>query len=223
MSKIVQTTIQSQPLNRTVPMWYREDVFHHSIQPDQPIDLIVADEVIRRDGYKLGRLFDAGFKPATVLDLGANVGIFGAFAFHLWQPKVFAVEPLGDDVLMRLNVPEVRIMCVLAGGGFPIELIQQFAHIKTAVACMEILTLEEIMERFNLDNVDLLKVDIEGAEKELFATAAKSRTLSRIRCCVGEWHGESARQALILACKETHFLLTDYCCEDRGTFISLRL
>jgi hypothetical protein len=51
---------------------------------------------------------------------------------------------------------------------------------------VEGLTFDELMERFSLDSIDVLKVDIEGAEKEVFASSGK--WLDKVGMLVIELH-----------------------------------
>ena len=52
------------------------------------------------------------------------------------------------------------------------------------IAC-ERLTLRQILDRFGMTHIDLLKLDCEGSEFEILQDAP----LDRIRCIVGEYHG----------------------------------
>ena len=53
--------------------------------------------------------------------------------------------------------------------------------------------MESLMNEANLDGIDLLKVDVEGAEVEMFRGDAT--WLSRIGCLAIEFHGDSRRES----------------------------
>lgn len=50
------------------------------------------------------------------------------------------------------------------------------------------MTVEDIMERFNLDRIDLLKVDIEGAEKEVFSDSDAVKWIDAVDAIEVELH-----------------------------------
>ncbi len=54
-------------------------------------------------------------------------------------------------------------------------------------------TIDEICEENDLNHIDLLKVDIEGAENELFANG---HFLERVSCGIVELHGDYGLDAL---------------------------
>ena len=50
------------------------------------------------------------------------------------------------------------------------------------------LTLSQIMEKYDLDTIDILKLDCEGSEYEIIPEAHKSGALDRIQYLVMEYH-----------------------------------
>jgi FkbM family methyltransferase len=139
-----------------------------------------------RDAY-LERVYDARFEldpRGTVLDLGANIGMFTVLAARRLVPEghVIAVEPNPEvaDVLRR-NLDENRVSNV--------ELIQAAAFTTDGVARLQLAghSLGATISATNprgkvvivptinvsrlvkgIGTVDLLKVDIEGAEWSVF-------------------------------------------------------
>jgi len=49
------------------------------------------------------------------------------------------------------------------------------------------ITMTEIIDKYNIQRIDILKIDIEGAEKELFSYNYES-WLPKVRCIVIELH-----------------------------------
>ncbi len=69
-----------------------------------------------------------------------------------------------------------------AGGSWGTSMFVTFQEV-TETFTVESVTLDSIIEE--LGDVDVLKIDIEGAEHEVLAA---SRRLERVRCIVGETH-----------------------------------
>jgi FkbM family methyltransferase len=123
-----------------------------------------------------------GFTPRVVVDLGANVG-FTSVDFALRYPgaRVIAVEPEPGNVkMLRLNTAafdgiEVveaaiwshagRVALADVGHGEWGFVTVPAADVPTVGA----MTMHELMCSVGIDAIDLLKVDVEGAEHVLIA------------------------------------------------------
>lgn len=112
-----------------------------------------------------------------VLDLGANVGTF-AFSLAGRCREVVAVEALTTNyVLLTLGVaanPDRRVIPVHAAAWSSNQAVSIEGHSAWAQTDgrrggdVPALTLPLILRTFCHDDVDLIKVDIEGAEEEIF-------------------------------------------------------
>lgn len=114
---------------------------------------------------------------STVLDLGANIGLFTLVA-ALRRCRVVAVEAQHGFVniierrLARFpQVGRVDIECALLGASSGIfansQALQEASHYDINQAAPA-LTMEALLERHQLDRIDFLKCDIEGSEFGLF-------------------------------------------------------
>jgi FkbM family methyltransferase len=149
---------------------------------------------------------------AVIVDLGAHIGTFSVYAATRAPGcRIYAYEPMPAfrDLLeenLRLNGAEARTRCFgfaaagharprelhVAGGGilFP-SLVQPREAERTERLDVPCTTLAEILEGNRLTRVDLLKMDIEGAEYEvLYATPAA--TLAKICAIRMEYHNLDA-------------------------------
>jgi len=165
-------------------------------------DWFVAEEVFLRDVYAGVRRV-APADTRTVLDLGANVGLTLAL-WHAWWPqaRMVAVEPDEDNLrLLALNVSSFaeRVQTVRAcavGSEREVWLDRRAGEDAYRLADADQAegprlpgrTVTELMQTQRIDELDLLKCDIEGAEREVFS--ACEAWIGRVRAMVVEVHDD---------------------------------
>ncbi len=146
-------------------------------------------------------------EDGVVLDLGASTGVFAAYVLaESPRARVLSFEPMPASYELlreniRLNGGEQRVIAQQAGvtadGGERDLIVGTFfpsflADVPTVAGATETVrvptvTIEEIFHRHGLTSVDVLKLDIEGAEYEvLYGTGAE--LLSRISAIRMEGH-----------------------------------
>jgi FkbM family methyltransferase len=126
--------------------------------------------------------------PATIIDAGANVGLASIwFTSRYPSARVIAVEPeksnyaiLARNVAPFANVIPVRAALWCHSGTLEVDdpndegpwafQTRELAKSPSSVQKVPCLTVSELMSEYDLGWVDLLKVDIEGAEKEVFSS-----------------------------------------------------
>jgi FkbM family methyltransferase len=151
---------------------------------------------------------------STIVDLGANIGLASLYLASAYpSARIFAVEPNRDNFeLLKTNLKDliqkqrcVPVQAALwstrklltvdpqwlpdAYNGF--RLSEQPSPQGT-VDQVQGLTMEEILASSQFERVDLLKVDIEGAEVELFRNDIG--WLGRVRAIAIEFHGRSREE-----------------------------
>ena len=161
-------------------------------------DLSVFNEVFVDDGYGEPRL-DA---PATILDLGANIGLATlSFAARYPDARIYCLEPdpRAFAALQRniADLPNATAhQMAAAGADGPITFNLAPLTFGSAIATgdgdgdgqsvtVEGRTLDGLLDTFGIDRLALLKLDIEGAEDQVLRAAT---SLERIEALVGEIH-----------------------------------
>jgi FkbM family methyltransferase len=140
------------------------------------------------------------FSPISIIDLGANVGYASVyFANRFPNAKIFAVEPEENNYQIALkntkpypNITLVKgavwhkpeqINVVDNGFGEAGFMIQSGEGTNTVRAY----TIKEIMGLMGIDEIGILKIDIEGAEKEIFETGSEE-WIPKTKMMIAETH-----------------------------------
>jgi FkbM family methyltransferase len=141
----------------------------------------------------------------SILDLGSNIGLTMAhFAVLFPEARILGVEPAAANAeLAAMNTKVFGSRCAvlraavwhepgeLAFGG---DRESGYAVItgkgKAARFTASAVTMDELMARMGGGQVDFVKMDIEGAEREVFKNAG--RWPQRVRCLKVEVHPEKA-------------------------------
>lgn len=154
-------------------------------------DIILFRDIFIRRQY--------GFAPVkdvrTIVDCGANVGLASAFLLLEYpDARVIAVEPDPSNFeLCQRNLAQFGSRAVvLQAAVWPrsAAVVMNDSHRGTWAATVSEgsgpgqlpgISLSELFDRFGLSSVDILKVDIEGAEEPVFASPELG-WLDRVRC-----------------------------------------
>ncbi len=179
-------------------------------------DFDVLNEVLA-----LGEYDDLGLpSPGTIFDLGSHIGV-SILRLRASYPKsrIYGFEP-DPATFLRLaeNVAQLADVTVLPWAigecdgriaFFPRRQswLSSFSSNGSGESVsVESVTLDRALERLGVTDLDLIKIDVEGAEA---AILRGFRGLPRVRMIVGELHGESA-------CEEVFGLLADFEVEAHG-------
>jgi FkbM family methyltransferase len=143
-----------------------------------------------------------GFEPGFIIDAGANVG-FASLYFNRRYPKsiIYAIEPENSNFeVLSYNVKNKKnIICFKGGiwhkkGYLKIKNINdsKWGFITVEVenkesADIETTTIDEILQMSGFKEIDVLKMDIEGAEKEVFLGNFQS-WLPKVKILIIETH-----------------------------------
>jgi FkbM family methyltransferase len=156
-------------------------------------DLVVLEEVIAGDAYGAARELSS---PEVIVDLGGNIGCSVLF-FHSIHPqaRIYVCEPDPRAFkLLQANVgdlPGVRLVQIAIsdhdGTARFGAASETFASGLTAEGDLEVPTerLDTLLRRVEEDRIDLLKIDVEGAE---YAALAAYDDLAHVQQIQGEVH-----------------------------------
>jgi FkbM family methyltransferase len=173
---------------------YRDHAFSYSVGNRSELDVLAGAFLTQEYRVEL----DAPVR--TILDLGANAGAtLHYFRAEHPQAALYAYEP-DPDTFRRLTcnvrgMPQVVLREEAVGGedcerGFkqhPLSWASAFVTDGGAEATTRVTarSLDSIVAELGLDSIDVLKIDIEGAEAEALE---RFDGLGRVRAVVGEWH-----------------------------------
>lgn len=147
--------------------------------------------------------FLTGRKNLVIVDAGANIGLASMY-FKNFAKIVYAIEPAQshlrnlENVITQNNITNIKIL--------PFALSNKMGKRKlylspnpTANSLMstitgqpseevQTITLDCILKNENIDHIDLLKLDVEGAESEIITSPDFIKIAQKISTIVGEWH-----------------------------------
>ena len=144
-------------------------------------------------------------KNDIVVDVGANIGVFTAYAAFRTQQAIYAFEPFPDNYAaleqnVRINglnnvIPRMAAISDNSGTEL-ISVTDESQHHRLKKFAREApgkyievpsMTLQEIMDNNHLAQIDFLKLDCEGAEAPILQHTSR-QYLIRIRKIALEFH-----------------------------------
>ncbi|MBL7702240.1 MAG: FkbM family methyltransferase [Ferruginibacter sp.] len=146
---------------------------------NNPFDYATFEEVILRESYNIS----LNSKPKYIIDGGGNIGLTACFfATRYPNATVITVEPDTENYKMLQsnckpysNIQTLRCGIWKNNTNLKIENANvgnnAFTVTETKEATSETLravTISSLMEQFSMPHIDILKLDIEGSEKEVF-------------------------------------------------------
>jgi len=163
-------------------------------------DLFVFFEVMSMGAYGIPEAVLPRDQVKVIIDCGANIGLTSLYlAAHYPHAHIYSIEPDAENFeLLGLNtraeprITPIRAAVVgrscrtvrLSTGG---ESWKHHVVESSEGADVPALTIEQILEEYKLRHIDLLKVDIEGAEADVFRNGS---FLDRVGFIIVELHGE---------------------------------
>jgi FkbM family methyltransferase len=161
----------------------------------------------------------------SILDAGANIGDSTCWYLSRFpDARVIALEPDSDNFeLLRINCRSYGKRAVLLHAALwdskaclhvqgscdcdAISVLSPASHTVRATQTCEAFCVSDILNASGIDILDILKCDIEGAERQVFSAPDATQWLKRTRCVVIEVHSPECLDAVlkpVLELKFTH-------------------
>lgn len=162
-------------------------------------DIFVIFEILMYKSYHIPEKILPKNNVKCILDCGANIGVTSLFfAERYREATIYSIEPVPENFeLLKRNVAaEPRIVPVQAAVvGRPRQSVTMTSHESSQLNRINVdgkgrevtaLTVDQICKKYGITEIDLLKVDIEGTESELFSNCEFPR---KTKFIIIELHG----------------------------------
>jgi FkbM family methyltransferase len=181
-------------------------------------DTSVFHQIIYNEEYSyvISLIKKLNFSDGLVIDAGANVGLTSLYLKSFFPAaKIIAIEP-GEDTFFRLQnhlkINEYNDVSLLKKGlwsestGLKADLSfrdgQDWSFRLVAAkddeeALFEAISVPDLISKFDIKQISLLKVDIEGGEAEIFKEGSDLSWLSLVQVIAIEIHDEFDCRSLI--------------------------
>ncbi|MBT2562809.1 FkbM family methyltransferase [Pedobacter sp. ISL-68] len=135
-----------------------------------------------------------------VVDAGANIGLFALYILKEHpNAQLFCIEPEDSNYeMLKKNTAGYPHITILKRGLWNCETYLKFIDLKASKWAFQLtestnnnydihgISIADIYRDFNLGHIDILKIDIEGSEKELFEKSTS--WLSKVKNLIIETH-----------------------------------
>jgi FkbM family methyltransferase len=178
-------------------------------------DAFVHSEVFENQYYRL----PLRSAPATILDLGANIGLSAIYFARLYpRSRIACVEPMPENVRLLIrnlkeNAVEADVIAAAIDAKDGVVAIERgaadYGHRIAAAASagsLEVasVSIPSILRRLGWDRIGLLKIDIEGHESVLLSQACE--WLDDVDALCVEYHHDFAEAELGRLARQFGFL-----------------
>jgi len=196
LSKVGRWACPSPRMTRVSLRSLGNDVWLRSHSSDISVlsELLVSRQYGVVSGIRRGQV-------RAIVDLGANTGLAARWLMHKYPAaRIVAVEPeRGNLEVLRRNLASDRVKIVPAcigsrerevalttgTGAWGYHMVEADSKTRSADR-VPVVTMDTVLSSAAMDSVDLLKCDIEGAERELFENCAS--WIQRVGAAIIECH-----------------------------------
>lgn len=203
-------------------------LLHARVPPSS--DFTVFRQIWKDKEYQVAiNMIQQRFKPGqlNIIDAGANAGYSTAFLIHKlreqYSPVVICIEPGEENVRVlkkNIQINQFKNIIVEQAGLFNkacyLKVSSDFRDGKDwslqveespTVTGLKAVEVTQLVEKNNWKQIDFLKIDIEGAERYLFADDEYARAfLEKVRMISIEIHHEyGVEERILQILKDNHF------------------
>lgn len=175
-------------------------------------DIIVFSQILEMEEYKpVVNAFKKNFKNHSglkIIDAGSNIGLTSLYLSCFFDNSEFiCIEPDNQNFeVMTFNLKNNKIKKLhsIKGGlwfkSSYLKIIRDFRDQKewsfrvtetSKETSLEAFSINSLIQKFDFDTIDILKIDIEGSEKEVFTNINSENSFLKITKCIAiEIHDE---------------------------------
>ena len=169
-------------------------------------DISIAHSIFSFQEYLLPKIKD--FQPKLILDCGGNIGAAAVYFANKYPGvKIYSVEPERDNFkLLTFNTAfygnihpiksalwDKETFIRVEDRGFGKWGFMTFETTADDPAAFRTTTVSKLLAESGFDEIDLLKIDIEGAEKEVFSAPDVDEWLPKVKVLTIELHDRMKR------------------------------
>lgn len=176
------------------------------------------DEVFDEEIYR------GAVPKLTIIDLGAYEGEFSFYCYN-FAKKIYAIEPdprpyaILEKRIRKYDLDKIQCFPIAIGdsrkerifhasgyGGSRLLSGGDMEHLGKGEIIVKSMSIADFIEENKIDHVDILKVDIENGEDEVFSGEEFAKVVDKIDVIIGE-HLGGVKATLLhfgFTCTETH-------------------
>lgn len=161
------------------------------------------------------------YSPKIIIDVGANIGISSIYFKNCYPDcRIFAIEPESSNcIIFRQNMMpynEVNLLCGALHSDSKVKLDilddkaekYSFKMIQASESRIPTFSINEIVAKYDIKKIDILKIDIEGSEKDVFEKNLEWLSITdNIFIELHDHYREGCSQALIKALYDHNFTI----------------
>jgi FkbM family methyltransferase len=185
--------------------WNNKNVFYRTSSSD----MVLIYEILLKTKYKSEYYFPEVLKPKVILDIGGNIGITSIFLSRIFpSATIYTFEPVFENYkILKKNTENYSNINIfntglgLKNGSFKVYLSDDSENFGGASFYSEgvgnetesfeeckVRNINDVIQELNLNQVDLIKIDTEGAEHDIL-TCLNDKILNKVSWITGELHG----------------------------------
>ena len=160
-------------------------------------DVAMFDQVFLLDEYKI----DFSFEPEVIIDAGANIGLFSILMKNRFpEARIICVEPDKENCeVLKKNLDVYSDVQIVNAGLWnsitKLNVVDKYQAGHSALVVEEdvvngevpAVTIDNLFQTYGLEQVDILKIDIETSEQKLFLKNYEP-WLPKVRMIIIELH-----------------------------------
>lgn len=169
---------------------------------------------------------------SVVFDVGGYVGVFSDSIIKAYNPYIYIFEPIKEyfDILNTKysKNPKVTILnvglsdrnekseIIVSGESSSLMNINNTKEIKdTSTNRITLIKISEAMNKYKIDTIDLLSINIEGSEYKLLEAILKEKIINKINLLQVQFHNnvvghEAKRNVIIEKIQQTHKIVFSF-------------